>query len=482
MTAEEDTAPELERDSIVCSEPPPRIDAAADVVIVGAGACGLVAALRAHAAGADVIVLERDASPSGSTSMSSGFVPAPATRFQRAIGVTDDTPEGLEADILAKSHGNSVSHLARLASRTIGPALEWLGEEQDVDWIVLDDFLYPGHSCHRMHAVPEKTGSALLARLLAAVEDADIPIVTQARATRLFRGEGQRIKAVRIERPDGASEIVGCGALVLACNGYGGNRDLVRKHIPEIAEGLYYGHEGNTGDAVLWGEALGARLEHLSGYQGHGSLAHPHGILISWALMMEGGIQVNTQGARFSNEHGGYSEQAVHVLCQPGGIAWNIYDARIHDFARSFPDYKEAMRAGAIRSAADIAGLAEITGLSLTALEKTLNAVTAFRSGTENDPFGRDFSGHPELTPPFHAVKVTGALFHTQGGLMIDDSARVLDQSGKPFPNLFAGGGAACGVSGPEVSGYLSGNGLLTAIAFGFIAGDLAARHTSQAM
>jgi fumarate reductase flavoprotein subunit len=51
----------------------------------------------------------------------------------------------------------------------------------------------------------------------------------------------------------------------------------------------------------------------------------------------------------------------------------------------------------------------------------------------------------------------------------------VTRRDGSPFPNLFAGGGAACGVSGPDVSGYLSGNGLLTAIAFGFIAGEGAA-------
>ena len=86
----------------ISREIPERIDAEADVVVIGAGACGLVAALRARAAGADVVVLERDASPAGSTSMSSGFVPAPATRFQQAIGVEDDTPDRFEADILSK--------------------------------------------------------------------------------------------------------------------------------------------------------------------------------------------------------------------------------------------------------------------------------------------------------------------------------------------------------------------------------------------
>lgn len=454
----------------VSREVPPRIDAEADVVVIGAGACGLVTALRAKAAGAEVIVLERDASPSGSTSMSSGFVPAPATRFQRAAGIDGDTPELFVADIMEKSKGLSRRDIAELAAENIGPAVEWLADHAGVEWIVLDDFLYPGHSRHRMHAVPEKTGAALEARLLVAVEAAGIPIVTEAHAVTLFADE-RMITAVEIERPGGAREIVACRALVLACNGYGGNPELLRRYIPEIADGLYYGHAGNTGDAVIWGRALGAGLGDLSGYQGHGSLAHPHGILISWALMMEGAIQVNSEGKRFSNEHGGYSEQAVNVLAQPGGIAWSIYDARIHEFALSFPDYRDAMEAGAIRQAPDIAALADATGLDRHALELTLQRVQVLQRGEQSDAFGRDFTRKPVLAPPYFAVKVTGALFHTQGGLLIDDAARVIDATGKPFPNLFAGGGAACGVSGPDVSGYLSGNGLLTAIALGFVAG-----------
>jgi fumarate reductase flavoprotein subunit len=262
---------------------------------------------------------------------------------------------------------------------------------------------------------------------------------------------------------------------VLACNGYGGNPDLLREYVPEIAGGLYYGHAGNTGDAIIWGRALGADTGDLSGYQGHGSLAHPHGILISWALMMEGAIQVNSEGKRFSNEHGGYSEQAVNVLAQPGGIAWNIYDARIHEFALSFPDYRDAVQAGAIRQAPDIAALADTTGIARNALEQTLQRVQILQRGEESDAFGRDFAGKPAFAPPYFAVKVTGALFHTQGGLLIDRTARAVDVRGNPFPNLFAGGGAACGVSGPDVSGYLSGNGLLTAIALGFMAGANAA-------
>lgn len=459
----------------------PTPDFTTDVLIIGAGASGLTAALAAAEAGAEVVVLERDASPSGSTSMSSGFVPAPGTRFQAAIGVTDDTPELFHADLMAKSYGKSDARLARLAAETIGPALEWLADTGGVEWHVLDDFLYPGHARHRMHAVPENTGAALEARLLAAAGEADIALVTNALAETLYVDGSGKARAVGVTRPGGTVEVIGCKSLILACNGYGGNAAMVAEHIPQIADGEYYGHAGNTGHAVAWGQALGAELKHLSGYQGHGSLAHPHGILISWALMMQGAVQVNTDARRFSNEMGGYSEQAVKVIDQPGGIAWNIYDKARHDFAvAGFPDYREAVAAGAIRSGDTAEELAVSTGLPEEALTETIAEVQALADGNGTDALGRDFTGMVPLKEPYYAVKVTGALFHTQGGLVIAEDARVMRSDGTRFPNLFASGGAACGVSGPDVEGYLSGNGLLTAISFGYLAGRNAAAQTSD--
>ena len=191
--------------------------------------------------------------------------------------------------------------------------------------------------------------------------------------------------------------------------------------------------------------------------------------------MMEGGIQVNTAGERFSNEHQGYSEQAVAVLAQPGGIAWNVYDARLHELAKAFEDYRGAIEIGATRIAADITELAAVMDVSEDAFAKTLGTCADYRRGESVDPFGRDFSMNPLLAPPYYAVRVTGALFHTQGGLCVDDGARVVREDGTSFANLFAGGGAARGVSGFEVSGYLSGNGLLTATVLGRIAGTSAA-------
>ena len=63
------------------------------VLVIGAGACGTIAALAAKEHGAEVFIVERDAKPSGSTSLSSGQIPAGGTKLQRAAGLLDDTPD-----------------------------------------------------------------------------------------------------------------------------------------------------------------------------------------------------------------------------------------------------------------------------------------------------------------------------------------------------------------------------------------------------
>ncbi|MEA2878205.1 MAG: fumarate reductase flavoprotein subunit [Hyphomicrobiales bacterium] len=444
-------------------------DSEVPVLIVGAGAAGLCAALAASEAGIEPVVIERDAVPAGSTALSAGLIPAAGTRLQRGQGIADST-DLFAADIARKAHGEADAKLVRAVAEGAGKTVEWLADTYALPFEVITDFNYPGHSAHRMHGLPGRTGAELIDRLRSAVEARDIPILTGRVCETLFADEDGFAEGVEIA----GGETIGCGALVLCCNGYGGNAELVRRHIPEMGEALYFGHPGNQGDAVLWGEALGARLAALSGYQGHGSVATPHNILVTWAAITEGGFQVNAQGRRFHNEALGYSEAAAQVLRQPGGIAFDIFDARIAGVARQFEDFRNAEKAGALIAAGSIAELAARIAVPVDALVAELTEIDAGRGNP--DRFGRVFAPDKRLTAPYCAIKVTGALFHTQGGLAIDPQARVLDAKGRAFPNLFAAGGAAVGVSGSQAAGYLSGNGLLTATVFGRIAGTQAAK------
>ena len=110
----------------------------------------------------------------------------------------------------------------------------------------------------RMHGLPSRTGRELIDRLRNAAEANGIIILTRSAAEQLVVDPDGRIRGVEIVRRDGVHEWIGCDALILACNGFGGNPDLVRRYIPEMADALYFGHPGNRGDAVIWGDSLGA--------------------------------------------------------------------------------------------------------------------------------------------------------------------------------------------------------------------------------
>jgi fumarate reductase flavoprotein subunit len=444
------------------------------VLVVGAGGCGLTAALAAREAGAEVLVLERDAAALGSTAMSTGLIPGAGTRMQRERGI-DDSPERFAADIVAKAGGETDSDIALALARESARTIEWLVDEQRVPLSLVDSFLYPGHTRMRMHGSPNRTGSELMGSLTNAVERRGIDVLTEAHVTHLFATADARVRGVRIVRPDGSREDLECDALVLACCGFAGNSQMVAQYIPEIVGATFHGHPGNKGDAIRWGLELGAAVRDIHAYQGHGGLAAGRGIPILWPLIMEGGFQVNLLGLRFSNEAKGYSEQAVEVVAQPQHVAWDIYDARLHRLMQEFDDYRDAIEARAILSAPTVEELALATQLPLDALRTTLADVAAMVRGERACPYGRDFTRRAALAPPYYAVKVTGALFHTQGGLAVDATGRVLRDDGSTLPNLFAGGGAARGVSGPGCAGYMAGNGLLTATTFGRLAGRAAA-------
>ena len=97
------------------------------VVIIGAGACGMTAALTVADAGVEVLVLERDSVPQGSTALSSGMIPACETHIQKAHGVKD-TVDAMTTDILSKAHNATDADMVKVLCQESGPAINWLTE------------------------------------------------------------------------------------------------------------------------------------------------------------------------------------------------------------------------------------------------------------------------------------------------------------------------------------------------------------------
>ena len=444
------------------------------IVVVGAGGCGLSAALSAKENNSEVLVIERDSTPLGTTAMSTGLIPGANTRLQRAAGI-EDTPEIFANDIINKTKGETDPEIATSLAIESSKTIEWLIDNYQIPLSLVDSFLYPGHTVMRMHGTPNRTGSELMGALCRAAERAGIDVLTNALVTDLYSDSNNKILGVKVLRTDGQTEEIGCDALILACCGFAGNPEMVEEYMPEIKEAEFFGHPGNKGDAIKWGKSLGADLADIGSYQGHGGLAAGRGVPILWPMIMEGGFQININGERFSDESLGYSEQAVKVVSQPKKIAWNIFDERLHELMKEFEDYNNAIEVNAIISADSTTELSALTGINNESLNKTIIEVEEMVEGKRKDSFGRDFTIKPKLESPYYTVKVTGALFHTQGGLVVNEHAQVMDKNKDPLPNLFAGGGSARGISGPSDWGYIAGNGLLTATTFGRLAGLSAA-------
>jgi fumarate reductase flavoprotein subunit len=210
-------------------------------------------------------------------------------------------------------------------------------------------------------------------------------------------------------------------------------------------------------------------------------VSDPHGSLLSWTTIEKGGIVVNGAGTRFGDESAGYSGYTPNVMAQRGPC-FAIFDQRIFDVTAAEEEFVELANYGGVRKADTADALAAFHRLDAVAVAASLDAYNKAARGEKPDAFGRrDFALAP-LTPPFYICRVVPGLFHTQGGLVVDIGGRVLRPNGKPIANLFAGGGAAAGLSGRTgAGGYASGNGLLSAIGLGRLAALAAAREIAEA-
>lgn len=445
-----------------------------DLVVAGAGG-GLVAALRAASLGLSVLVVERNEhfARGNNTAMSTAMVPGAGTRWQREAGV-EDSPEQFLADVRAKTHGEADERLAAALAGVSARLLEWLADDVGLPLSLVTDFGYPGHSAYRCHTVPGRAGQAMLADVVRAVRSSDlVDLMVPARLTGVEEGDDGVLHAV-VDTPNG-EERIPTRAVLLATNGFGADRELVAEHLPEIAGATYHGSEGSTGDALRIGERLGAATAYLDAYQGHAALT-PAATLAGWATVMHGAVVVDVAGRRFGDETTGYSEYAAALQAAEGGRGWIVLDERVHEACLSFTDYRDTVESGVTRTAADAAALAAAIEVDPEVLAATLEAARASAADGTPDEHGRTRWEAP-LEAPYRAVPVTPALFHTQGGLVVDEHARVLRADGSAVPGLYASGGAAAGISGHGAAGYLAGNGLLPALGLAFLAAEHLAGH-----
>ena len=432
-----------------------------DLMILGAGAAGMVSALVAAQRGLKVLLIDPHFSEPNNLIVSGGLFPAAGSHLQRAAGIAD-SPQAWLADLQAFAGDSVNQRIAEAVAEAMPPLTAFLVDTLAAPIRFLADVPAPGHRVARFHSLAPASGRALHAWLRSAVAAesrirciADQAVDAVERGARGFELQVGRLRAAAPQ-------------LMLAGGGFGGNAAMVARYIPEMRGALNSGAATNDGSVIALALGWGAALAGMDGYQGQGHANPASKTRLGMSLPTLGSVMVDRMGQRFVREDIGPSALAARVLAQPGQVALEVFDAQIEAQLANHSAYVDARAAGKIIGADTQAVLAAAAGVPAAALEQTLADCTRYAQGAI-DPLGRSEFARV-LVPPYRASWVTGSLAHTQGGIVTDDAGRVLDAAGEPLRGLFAAGGSAAGLSGHGGDGYLPGNGLAQSFGLAWLA------------
>ncbi len=485
-----------------------------DVLIIGGGGTGLAAAIEAAELGRSVILLEKNAETGGSTSWSVGSITATGTPHQRKAGIQDSTDAHFED---MEKHAGALAPRDNLALRRIlvdntTDMIEWL---MKLGVVFVGPEEEPPHRVARMHNVVPNSRSFAY-HLTRRCRDLGVDLRLNTATQRIVL-DGARAIGVEAFLPDGSTHtFIARHGVVLASGDYSAAADLKAQLAnPEVAlvDAI---NTTATGDGHRMAMALGASV--VNGDIVRGPIMRflaptranllqrlpPTKIiaqLIAWSatwlpqwilrpflmsflttavspsteLYREGGVLINKNGQRFTNE---LDKPNKDMAKQPERIGWIVLDSTVAQKFSAWPyfistapgvayayldDYRRN-RPDIFHCAPTLEALAASMGVSGDMFAETIAQ------------YNRDERGsRPEITQgPFYALgPIKSYVVFTDGGLKVSDKLEVLRADGQVIPGLYAAGSA--GQGGLLLEGH--GHHLGWAFISGRIAGRAAARY-----
>jgi succinate dehydrogenase/fumarate reductase flavoprotein subunit len=499
----------------------------ADVVVIGAGAAGLPAAIAARDHGASVILVEENFDIGGHAMLSGGRVQLGGGHALQRKFKIDDTADQVFQDWVRPERGDSrysdrdlVRAFADENVATfdflVANGVEFI--EKPVlapdaatvprifvtkEWHVPSELIAPGR---------RRNGSGLVRRLAESARSKGVQILLRHKMTSIVRD------------PDSSGKVVGITALsngetiniearkgvVIASGGHTGNVNFRRMFDPRLTEeyqqcGMPYSGQNADGElaamdigASLWGTALqtsnvGAsitRTRHIGCRWGYTSLvfepespifhlAKATGLTVAdWQNI----ILVNQTGRRFWNEvdvsfdffAAAMAYSGDETKLNGGGPIWAIFDSNAVAREKWNPNPPHVDRDGYFFSADTIAELAgkivnpyQTHVMSGDVLQASVERYNSFVLAGADSDFDKPMPMHRIEKPPFYAAWATPILHDSLTGLRTNTNGEVMDIRGAVIPGLYCAG---------ESQGGFAQHGLARCIVFGRIAG----RHAAQ--
>lgn len=464
---------------------PEKWDKEADVVILGAGGTGIVAAIEAVNGGASVIVLEKAVVPGGTTALSGAVIQAAGTDLQKQT-VQGDTPDKHYQYWMLASEGQAEPELVRVLADNAPGNISWLMEQgveyHSVYGVDPIPYIGPDLMVNRIH-IPGPEGSQPAAGaggpfhteiLFKVAQNKGAEFLFETPATALVRDAEKGVVGVKAESGGQELYVKAKKGVIIATSSFDHNKEMARafslQQLWAIETGVVATAPTNTGDGILMAMEIGADLDGMGGtigvpVPGVGGIAAP-------------GIWVNPYGQRFVNEAGHYAFLSRAVFNQLQHNAWGIFDSQVKGSALGWSDDLSAeVSAGTLTKADTLAGLAEALGINAAQLEATVAKWNEDVAAGTDSLFGKTVNLQAIEQGPFYAAKITEWNLGSHGGVRINTSAQVIDVNGEAIPRLYAGGMAAGGCVGAYYPG--SGTAVATTVCYGRIAGKNAAAETA---
>ena len=493
------------------------IEETVDVVVVGAGGAGMTAAITATDAGKKVIVVESQPIAGGNSVRSTGGMNAAKTpyqdknEFKEAAGVEKtlataaekfadnetitalaatvksqwdayqanpqgyfDSVELMELDTLIGGKGKNNPELVKTLAENSAAAIEWLAS---IGAEVKNVGAFGGASVKRIHRPVNADGkvTAVGAYIVPILEknlqDRNVQFLFDTTANEIIMKDGKAV-GIKATGKDGHKVTINAKSVVIATGGFGANAEMVEKYKPELKGFATTNAEGAQGQGIEMATAVGAATVDMDQIQIHPTVhieedGNAH--LITEGLRGDGAILVNAEGKRFYDEVSTRDKVSAAIIAQPDKSAWLVVDQSMVD--------KSAVIAGYIKSGYTVTGatyeeLAKAMGVDETTFVSTMNTWNQAVEAKSDAEFNRTSFANPLTAAPYYAIKITPAVHHTMGGIVINPKAEVLNEKGEVISGLFAAGEVTGGVHGAN---RLGGNAVADFVVFGRIAGQSAA-------
>ena len=493
------------------------IEETVDVVVVGAGGAGMTAAITATDAGKKVIVVESQPIAGGNSVRSTGGMNAAKTpyqdknEFKEAAGVEKtlataaekfadnatitalaatvksqwdayqanpqgyfDSVELMELDTMIGGKGKNNPELVKALAENSADAIEWLAS---IGAEVKNVGAFGGASVKRIHRPVNADGkvTAVGAYIVPILEknlqDRNVQFLFDTTANEIIMKDGKAV-GIKGTGKDGHKVTINAKSVVIATGGFGANAEMVEKYKPELKGFATTNAEGAQGQGIDMATAAGAATVDMDQIQIHPTVhieedGNAH--LITEGLRGDGAILVNTEGKRFYDEVSTRDKVSAAIIAQPEKSAWLIVDQAMVD--------KSAVIAGYIKSGYTVTGatyeeLAKAMGVDEATFTSTMNTWNQAVEAKSDAEFGRTSFANPLTAAPYYAIKITPAVHHTMGGIVINPKAEVLNEKGEAISGLYAAGEVTGGVHGAN---RLGGNAVADFVVFGRISGQSAA-------